>query len=122
MDTALGWVLWSSYSNKAEYTESLEQFRVSSDTSKVESLTNVMNKCWSEDRLGVGNEVVVEKFESNISFNGDRYVVDLPMKPHHEYLPDNFQLASGRLKHLRSKLHKYPSLAEKYSTSMPKKT
>ena len=66
-----------------------------------------MKNFWSVDSLGVISELeVVNEFEQNLHFDGERYVVKLPIKPHHEFLPDNQENSVNRLKSLTSKLQK----------------
>ena len=74
-----------------------------------------MKNFWNVDSLGFTNELeVVNEFEQNLQFDGERYVVKLPIKPHHEFLPDNHENSVNRLKSLTSKLQKNPSLFTEY--------
>ena len=123
VQTNLGWVLSGSYQKDNEsdefstqlFTTHLFNLNLLSED-KHETLTNVMNKFWNIDNLGVQNEVdVLKKFENELTFNGKRYVVKLPLKPHRDQLPDNYSLAMRRLKILLSKLYKQPTLASEYN-------
>ena len=117
VDTILGWVICGSYKG-----ESVSQLLCTTHTLRLdtvknvdEPLTKLMNKFWKVDSLGVGSEAeVVKSFENNISFNGKRYVVKLPIKPHHDPLPDNYKLTTCRLKSMLSKLRNDPSLLKEY--------
>ena len=63
------------------------------------------------DSLGITNELeVVNESEQNLQFDCERYVVKLPTKLHHDFLPDNHENSVNRLKSLTSKLQKNPSL------------
>ena len=63
------------------------------------------------DSLGVNNELeVVKEFETNLQFDGERFVVKLPIKPRHEFLPNNHENSVNRLKSLTLKLQKNMSL------------
>ena len=79
------------------------------------SLTQVMKKFWNVDSLGVNNELEVgNDFEQNLQFDGESCVVKLPIKPHHEFLPDNHENSVNRLKSLMAKLQKNTSLLNEY--------
>ena len=58
-----------------------------------ETLTQVMKSFWNVDGLGANNELeVVNEFEQNLQFHGEHCVVRLPIKPHHEFLPENMRM------------------------------
>ena len=57
---------------------------------------------------------VMNKFEKDIYFNGERYVTKLPFKEHDDLLPDNFQLSKNRLATLKKRLNKNPQLLSDY--------
>ena len=79
------------------------------------SLTQVMKNFWNVYSLGVNNELeVVNELEQNLQFDGEHYVVKLPIKPHHEFLLHNHENSVNRLKSLASKLQKDMSLLTEY--------
>ena len=62
------------------------------------------------EALGITEiDLVHENFVKDIRFENGHYVVKLPWRQHHDILPDNFELSSGRListlKRLRRDLH-----------------
>ena len=68
------------------------------------------------DSLGVNNDLgVVNEFEKNLQFDGESYVIKLPIKPHHKFLPDNHENSVNCLKLLTSKLQKNTSLFTEYN-------
>ena len=70
------------------------------------------------DSLGVNNErEFSNEFEQNLQFDGEHYVVKLPIKPH-EYLPKNHEDSVNRLKSLTSKLQKNTSLFTEYDKAI----
>ena len=125
--TNVGWVLSGSYTKPVVESREPELF-VQTGTvhtltlniipdEKAETLSNVMNKFWYIDNLGVNGEIeVLQNFENEISFNGTRYVVKLPIKPHHNYLLDNYMLVVRCLKILRPSYTSislwYPSITQ----------
>ena len=62
------------------------------------SLTQVMKNFLNVDSLGVNDELeVVNEFEQNLKFDGERYLVKLPIKPHHEFLSDKHEMCLTRV-------------------------
>ena len=120
IESTLGWIISGVYNclnghNKdtAVLVNTTHALRI--NCFEEDSLTNVLNRFWNVDSLGVDNEVeVVIKFEQELTFNGEHYVVKLPIKPHHEFLPDNYNISSNRLISLMSKLVKKTLLCAEY--------
>ena len=117
IDSCLGWMLSGPYNNLNETstnvitTHALLAYCEQHET----SLTQVIKNFWKVDSLGVNNELeVVNEFEQDLQFDGERYVVKLPIKPHHEVLPDNHENSVNRLKSITSKLQKNTSLFAEY--------
>ena len=117
IDSCLGWMLSGPYNNLNETstnvitTHALLAYCEQYET----SLTQVIKNFWKVDSLGVNNELeVVNEFEQDLQFDGERYVVKLPIKPHHEVLPDNHENSVNRLKSITSKLQKNTSLFAEY--------
>ena len=57
----------------------------------------------------------LEMFNSTVKFDSGRYLVSWPWKESPQLLPDNYQLAVGRLKSTLNRLKKNPHLLEMYS-------
>ena len=103
IESCLGCMLSGPYNNLNKpltnviTTHALRAFCEQDET----SLTQVMKNFWNVDSLGVNNELeVVNEFEQNLQFDGERYVVKLPIKPHHEFLSDkheNCELQKARI-------------------------
>ena len=94
IESCLGWMLSGPYNNLNETSTNMittHALRVYCEQDET-SLTQVMKNFWNVDSLGVTNELeVVSEFEQNLQFDGERYVVKLPIKPHHEFLPDSHE-------------------------------
>ena len=65
-----------------------------------EKLNNLVTRFYDVENFGINdNNSVVTKFQKELSFNGKRYVCKLPIKPYHEFIPDNHSNAIRRLYH-----------------------
>ena len=51
-------------------------------------------------------ENAIYQFENEIQFNGTRFVIKLPFKTDHDFLPDKFEVAKIRLQNLKQRLLK----------------
>ena len=47
---------------------------------------------------------MVHKFENDIIYNGERYVIKLPLKPNHDCFRDNYKVCEIRLNRLKRQL------------------
>ena len=56
----------------------------------------------------------VKIFKENLVFNGSRYEVKLPFRPHTDFIPDNYVMAEKRLTSLREQLTKDSNLLFEY--------
>ena len=56
----------------------------------------------------------VKIFKENLVFNGSRYEVKLPFRPHTDFIPDNYAVAEKRLTSLREQLTKDSNLLFEY--------
>ena len=56
----------------------------------------------------------VKIFKENLVFNGSRYEVKLPFRPHTDFIPDNYVVAEKRLTSLREQLTKDSNLLFEY--------
>ena len=68
----------------------------------------------SRSFIGTGKNNVYENFKESIHFDGNRYVTNLPFKPHHDFLPDNYELSTHRLFDMKKRLDKNPELLSEY--------
>ena len=49
-------------------------------------LKTQLERFWEVESLGTGKSNFYENFKESI--HGNRYVTNLPFKPHHDFLPD----------------------------------
>ncbi|XP_065652958.1 uncharacterized protein LOC136080271 [Hydra vulgaris] len=54
------------------------------------------------------------QFKNDITFNGERYVTKLPLKPNCEFLPDNYNISLKRFISLQRKFEKNNDLKQRY--------
>ena len=57
-------------------------------------------------------------YKRNLSFDGKRYEVKLPLKTNYESLPDNYIITKSRLVRLQKQLNLNPELRESYDTTI----
>ena len=57
-------------------------------------------------------------YKRNLSFDGKRYEVKLPLKTNYESLPDNYVVTKSRLVRLQKQLNLNPELRESYDTTI----
>ena len=81
------------------------------------NLINLWTKRFFELKaLGITEiDSVHENFVKDIRFENGHYVVKLPWRQHHDILPDNFELSSGRLISTLKRLIKNPPLLKEYN-------
>ena len=77
---------------------------------------------WNLESIGItdspstsDDDKALEMFNNTIKFEDGRYLVIWPWKESHPSLPDNYQLAVGRLKSTLQRLKKDPHLLQMYS-------
>ena len=77
---------------------------------------------WNLESIGIidspstsDDDKALEMFNNTVKFEDGRYLVTWPWKESHPSLPENYQLAVGRLKSTLQKLKKYPHLLQMYS-------
>ncbi|XP_060577899.1 uncharacterized protein LOC132735020 [Ruditapes philippinarum] len=78
---------------------------------------------WKLDSIGIRDEIVncddsnaMSQFIENLSYKDGRYHVSWPWKDENPEIPENRQLAVGRLKSVVRKLENHPDLLQKYSS------
>ena len=76
---------------------------------------------WNLESLGItespsksDDDIALDKFNKSVTFTKGRYMVTWPWKEESPDLPENYQLALGRLKSILQQLVKIPTLLEKY--------
>ena len=125
LESNLGWILCGPLNkqrgiknpNVSNYLNSTHVMRL--DTEILDDKNDLkiqLEKFWEIESLGINDtDNVYEKFREEIYFDGDRYVTNLPFKPHHEFLSDNFGVSRNRLFNLKKKLDKHPELLNEYN-------
>ena len=110
-ETTLGWTLMGP-------TNTSEDQSISSSvllTTDKENLSNQIAKLWDLETVGIREEnSVEEKFEDTVSFDGERYSVQLPWKSDRATLQTNRSLCERRLNAQLKRLKKEPEILKKY--------
>ena len=91
-------------------------------TAEVGQVTHGLENLWRLETIGIKDPMVVEtdeealrKFNETIQFKDGRYQVAWPWKNEDVCLPENFNLAMGRLRSLIYRLKSDATLVEKYN-------
>ena len=85
------------------------------------ALNQQLKKFWELEAFGVSEkeeDSLYSQFQSNVSFNGERYEVNLPWRDMELVLPDNYQLSFKRLNGLLRRLRQQPKLLEEYNRAI----
>ena len=79
-------------------------------------LNETLKTFWELESIGIAEKQksVYDKFEDQIKFENNRYVVNLPFKEDHPLIEDNFNLNMNRLENLMKKLKRDPELLKQY--------
>ena len=114
-ETVFGWVLSGrvEYENAGGDSFSFATHAMRCNNDQFDCLKLNLTRFWEVEALD-NNETdsVVHEFEKHIYHDGKRYVTQLPFKPCHDVLPDNFSVCQKRLELTRSKLKKQGILNE----------
>ena len=79
-------------------------------------LEEMLHRSWDIESNGIKDKGTVhESFIRNVTFEGGRYTVSLPLQERHELLPDNHDLSLARLNTLVKRLRKDTSTLEQYN-------
>ena len=77
---------------------------------------------WNLEAIGItdsprvcDNDQALESFQKTIKYNNNQYFVIWPWKEQSPLLPENYQLALGRLKSVLNRLQKDPQLLKSYT-------
>ena len=80
-----------------------------------------IEKFWSLESLGIidspshcDDDLALDNFNNSVKFINGRYMVAWPWKEENPDLPENYQLAYGRLRSIVQKLKKDPKLLKQY--------
>ncbi|XP_057297885.1 uncharacterized protein LOC130628870 [Hydractinia symbiolongicarpus] len=116
INSKLGWILSGGEQSKANESSCMEVHACRVDTENT-ILRDELNKFWQIESIGDGeNENVLSSFKQTLEFNGERYVTELPFRPDHDKLSDNFAVSKQRLDSLVNKrLRNEPDLAVQYN-------
>ncbi|XP_065058471.1 uncharacterized protein LOC135686212 [Rhopilema esculentum] len=110
-ETTLGWTLMGP-TNSAEDQSCSSSLLLTTDK---ENLSNQIAKLWDLETVGIREEnSVEEKFEDTVTFNGERYSVQLPWKSDRVNLQTNRNLCERRLNAQLRRLKKEPEILKKY--------
>ena len=120
LDTKLGFIP----TDKADQHDSLPDIHAmcTSVESEVQHPDFDLQKFWKLEQIGIDEDngvtddtLAYDNFNANVEFINGRYVVSWPWKLDPETcLPENFDLAKGRLKSLMHRMEKTPEVLTKY--------
>ena len=75
----------------------------------------MVEQLWDLESVGIREKDTVHgSFIKNISRDCDKYCVKLPVKEHHDLLPDNYNLSLTRLKSSLKRLRRDPETFKEY--------
>ena len=116
INSKLGWILSGGHNSQNTESNCMEIHTCRVNTEN-KLLCEELNKFWQVESIGDNeNQNVLTSFKDTIKFNGERYVTELPFRPDHDQLPDNFAVAKQRLESLVDKrLRTDPALAAQYN-------
>ena len=122
IQTKLGWVLSgpvgenSPHVNHMSNLATIHTLKCASDEvkSKDDVLVQELKKFWDLETLGIQPQCVYEEFLESIRYEDNHYVVNLPWRPDHAELPDNYDLSKRRLLGLLKRLRNEPDILKEY--------
>ena len=130
----LGWILTGRTTEAAEDTTEYNMLIMTHSTNTVKETSLLMpdrsfptkpnlEDFWRLESIGINdspldsdNEKALNIFNKTLKFEDDRYKVTWPWKEDKSCLPENRELAFGRLKSLVNKMKTSPELVDKYDT------
>ena len=127
METRFGWVLSGAVeceggSQGSEGPPAPVQCGVGCQLLLLTQPTPRVDKMWSWDECRADDDVtecaVLDKFNSTIQHDGERYVVQMPWKEDRGQLKDNLEAATKRLVSLERKLQQKPQLQKEYDAAL----
>ena len=103
--TKVGWVLSGRLGPPSSDLHCLETHLLRTTVEHAHGdLKQQLLKFWEVEEVGSSDNSMVSRFEEDIVHNGVRYVVKLPFKTDHDFLPDNYSVCEARLKSLKNRL------------------
>ena len=119
-NSKLGWLLIGPSATGGGHQQSVHLITthvMKVECSEIDPLTEQVSRFWDLDSIGIkeNEPSVYETFVENIKHDGTRYEVNLPWKPSHPLLPDNFALSLGRLRSLTKRLQNNPKVFYDYN-------
>ena len=121
ISSKLGWLISGPVKSNTESCSvnvtSTHVFKIECQASPQHDPNEQVSEFWRLDLIGINEEepsVYDEKFNDCVSFKNSRYEVLLPFKENHPKSP-NFSLSVKRLKSLKHRLTKSPTLYNQYS-------
>ena len=81
---------------------------------KSDALVQELKKFWDLETLCIQPQCVYEEFLKSIKYEDNHYEVNLPWKPDHAELPDNYDLSKKRLHGLLKQLRNEPEVLKEY--------
>ena len=82
-------------------------------------LVDTLKQFWETESIGIKEETPYKQssdgFNENVSFNGERYEVNLPWLENRPEISSDFELCVNRLKSLQRRMLKEPELIEEYN-------
>ena len=122
IQTRLGWVLSGPVGNEPRqltHTSNLATIHTLNCASeevecKNDVLVQELKRFGDLETLGIQPQCVYEEFLESIKYENNHYVVNLPWKPDHVELPDNYHLSKKRLLGLLKRLRNEPEVLKEY--------
>ena len=82
-------------------------------------LIDTLKQFWETESIGIKEETPYKQssdgFNENVSFNGERYEVNLPWLENRPEISSDFELCVNRLKSLQRRMLREPELIEEYN-------
>ena len=115
LESKLGWILSGTHETgeRISNTHIYHVHCFSQEPEPINSTLNKFLKTESSKYLDTENDFV-KIFKENLIFNGSRYEVKLPFRPHTDFIPDNYVVERKRLTSLREELTKDSKLLFEY--------
>ncbi|XP_065666338.1 uncharacterized protein LOC136087466 [Hydra vulgaris] len=114
LESILGWIVCGP-SDIGVRENFIQTNLVSTSQSDDDVLRLELRKFWeSESSDFQEQDNFYQQFKNDITFNGERYVTKLPLKPNCEFLPENFNISLKRFISLQRKFEKNNDLKQRY--------
>ena len=118
LESGIGWILSGRYATLNRNHEVSTMLTITQNDSTEFNVDNSVKEFFARESVhDPASEKVLENFERDIEFSGEKYVVKLPLKEDHEILPDNYQLCMKRFLSNEKRLekHEIEDLPEQYN-------